>query len=164
MQGYWRRKIEILPLLTGDEPKEPQQLELKPFPAELKYAFLEENEQCPVVISSLLTIAQEHALLHLLKRNKQALGWKISYLKGINPSICTHQIYLEEESKAIRQPQRRLNPHLQEVVHVEVLKLLHAGIIYPISDSTWVSPTQVAPKMLGVTTVKNEKGEELSTH
>ena len=57
VQEYWRRKIEILPLLTGDEPKEPQQLDLKPLPAELKYAFLEENEQCPVVISSLLTTA-----------------------------------------------------------------------------------------------------------
>ena len=102
VQGYWKRKVEILPLLTGKEPKEPQQLELKPLPAELKYAFLEENEQCPVVISSLLTTAQEHNLLHLLKKNKQALGWKISDLKGINPSICTHHIYLEEESKAVR--------------------------------------------------------------
>ena len=102
VQGYWRRKIEILPLLTGDEPREPQQLELKPFPVELKYAFLEEDEQCLVVISSLLTTAQEQNLLHLLKRNKQALGWKISDLKGINPSICTHHIYLEEESKAVR--------------------------------------------------------------
>ena len=92
VQGYWRRIIEILPLLTGDEPKEPQQLELKPLPVELKYAFLEENEQCPVVISSLLTTAQEYNLLHLLKKNKQALGWKISDLKGINPSICTHHI------------------------------------------------------------------------
>ena len=55
VQGYWRRKIEILPLLTGDKPKEPQQLELKPLPVELKYAFLEEDRQCPVVISSLLT-------------------------------------------------------------------------------------------------------------
>ena len=159
MQGYWRKRIEILPLLTGNEPKEPQQIELKPLPAELKYAFLEANEQCPVVISSLLTTAQEHNLLHLLKKNKQALGWKISDLKGINPSICTHHIYLEEESKTVRQPQRRLNPHLQEVVHVEVLKLLQAGIIYPISDSTWVSPTQVVPKKSGVTTVKNEKGK-----
>ena len=163
VQGYWRRKIEILPLLTGDEPKESQQLELKPLPAELKYAFLEENEQCPVVISSLLTTEQEHDLLHLLQRNKQALGWKISDLKGINPSICTHHIYLEEDSKAVRQPQRRLNPHLQEVVRIEVLKLLQAVIIYPIYDSTWVSPTQVVPKKSGVTTVKNEQGEELST-
>ena len=111
-QGYWRRRIEILPLLTGNEPKEPQQLELKPLPADLKYAYLEANEQCPVVISSLLITAQEHNLLHLLKKNKQALGWKISDLKDINPSICTQHIYLKEESKAVRQPQRRLKPHL----------------------------------------------------
>ena len=163
MQGYWRRRTEILPLLTGNETKEPQKIELKPLPAELKYVFLEANEQCPVVISSLLTTEQERNIMDLLKQNKQALGWKISDLKGISPSICTHHIYLEEESKAVRQPQRRLNPHLQEVVRVEVLKLLQAGIIYPISDSTWVSPTQVVPKKSGVTTVKNEKGEELST-
>ena len=124
VQGCWRKKIEILPLLTGEEPKEPQQLELKSLPVELKYAFLEENRQCPVVISSLLSTSQEHNLLHLLKRNKQALGWKFSDLEGINPTICTHHIYLEEESKAARQPRRRLNPHLQEVVRIEVLKLL----------------------------------------
>ena len=74
MQGYWRRKTKILPLLTGDEPKEPQQLELKPLPAELKYAFFDENEQCPVLISSLLTIAQEHNLLHLLKIEQASIG------------------------------------------------------------------------------------------
>ena len=52
---------------------------------------------------------------------------------------------------------------MQEVVREEVLKLLQAGIIYPISDSTWLSPTQVAPKKSGVTTVCNEKGEEIPT-
>ena len=41
VQGCWRQKIEILPLLAGEENKEPQQLELKPLPVELKYAFLE---------------------------------------------------------------------------------------------------------------------------
>ena len=49
------------------------------------------------------------------------------------------------------------------MVCVEVLKLLQAGIIYPISDSTWVSPTQVVPKKSGVTTVHNEKGKEMPT-
>ncbi|RVW34218.1 hypothetical protein CK203_102212 [Vitis vinifera] len=44
---------------------------------------------------------------------------------------------MEEEAKPVRQPQRRLNPHMQEVVRAEVLKLLQAGIIYPISDSPW---------------------------
>ena len=75
VQGYWRKKIEILPRFTGEEKKEPQQLELKPLAVELKYAFLEEKKQCAVVISSLLTTSQEHNLLHLLKMNKQALGW-----------------------------------------------------------------------------------------
>ena len=53
---------------------------------------------------------------------------------------------------------------MQEVVRIEVLKLLQAGIIYPISESTWVSPTQVVPKKSGVTTIKNEKGEDVATH
>ncbi|RVW12398.1 Retrovirus-related Pol polyprotein from transposon 17.6 [Vitis vinifera] len=70
---------------------------------------------------------------------------------------------MEEEAKPIRQPQRRLNPHMQEVVRAEVLKLLQAGIIYPISDSPWVSPTQVVPKKSGITVVQNDKGEEVAT-
>ncbi|RVW58404.1 hypothetical protein CK203_114369 [Vitis vinifera] len=52
---------------------------------------------------------------------------------------------------------------MQEVVRGEVLKLLQAGIIYPISDSLWVSPTQVVPKKSGITVIQNEKGEEVST-
>ena len=52
---------------------------------------------------------------------------------------------------------------MQEVVRAKVLKLLQAGIIYPISDNTWVSPTQVVPKKSGVTTMHNEKGEEMPT-
>ena len=95
---------------------EPQKFELKPLPVELKYAYLEEQEQCPVVISSLLSSSQESILLHILKENKQALWWKITDLKGISPAFCTHHIYLEEEAKSVRKPQRRLNPHMQEVV------------------------------------------------
>ncbi|RVW71874.1 Retrovirus-related Pol polyprotein from transposon opus [Vitis vinifera] len=68
---------------------------------------------------------------------------------------------MEEEAKPIRQFQRRLNPHLQEVVRAEVLKLLQVGIIYPISDSPWVSPTQVVPKKSGITVIQNEKGKKL---
>ena len=52
---------------------------------------------------------------------------------------------------------------MREVVKTEVLKLLDAGIIYPISDNKWVSLTQVVPKKLGVTVVKNEHGELVPT-
>ncbi|RVW20833.1 hypothetical protein CK203_111899 [Vitis vinifera] len=105
--------------------EETPKLNLKPLPMELKYTYLEENKQCPVVISSSLT-SQEKCLLEVLKRCKKAIGWQISDLKGISPLVCTHHIYMEEEAKPIRQPQRRLNPHLQEVVRAEVLKLLQA--------------------------------------
>ena len=70
VQRNWRKKEEILPLLTGGETNEPQKLDLKPLPLELKYAYLEENEQCPVVISSLLSNQQENSLLDILRENK----------------------------------------------------------------------------------------------
>ena len=164
----WRMIKEILPLFNKEEEaaaeKETPKLNLKPLPVELKYTYLEENNQCPVVISSSLTSHQENCLIEVLKRCKKAIGWQISDLKGISPLVCTHHIYMEEETKPIRQLQRRLNSHLQEVVRDEVLKLLQAGIIYPISDSPWVSPTQVVPKKSGITVVQNEKGEEVTTH
>ncbi|RVW12885.1 Retrovirus-related Pol polyprotein from transposon 17.6 [Vitis vinifera] len=123
----------------------------------------EEDEKCPVVVSSNLTSDQEDSLLGVLRKCKKVIGWQISDLKGISPLVCTHHIYMEEDAKPVRQPQRRLNPHMQEVVRGEVLKLLQARIIYPISDSLWVSPTQVVPKKSGITVIQNEKGEEFST-
>ncbi|RVW86121.1 Retrovirus-related Pol polyprotein from transposon 17.6 [Vitis vinifera] len=163
----WRKIEEILPLFNKEEEaaaeKEIPKLNLKPLPVELKYTYLEENNQCPVVISSSLTSHQENCLMEVLKRCKKAIGWQISDLKGISPLVCTHHIYMEEEAKPIRQFQRRLNPHLQEVVRAEVLKLLQAGIIYPISDSPWVSPTQVVPKKSGITVVQMKKGRNYYT-
>jgi len=87
----------------------------------------------------------------------------LAYIPGIIPSFCMHRILLEKDAKPIRQPQRRLNPQLMEVVKKEVTKLLQAGIIYPISDSTWVSPVHVFPKKSGITMVKNEKNELIPT-
>ncbi|RVW86168.1 Retrovirus-related Pol polyprotein from transposon 17.6 [Vitis vinifera] len=134
-----------------------------------------EEEEGPEEVCIIDTLVEEHCNQNMqdklnesladfeevLKRCKKAIGWQISDLKGISPLVCTHHIYMEEEAKPIRQLQRRLNPHLQEVVRAEVLKLLQAGIIYPISDSPWVSPTQVVPKKSGITVVQNEKGKKL---
>ncbi|WVZ84277.1 hypothetical protein U9M48_031327 [Paspalum notatum var. saurae] len=66
---------------------------------------------------------------------------------------------METEHRPSREPQRRLNQAMREVVKKEVLKLLHAGIIYPVQDSEWVSPVQVAPKKGGMTVVKNQNNE-----
>ena len=92
--------------------EDPPKLVLKPLPVDLKYAYLEEDEKCPMVVSLTLTSDQEDSLLGVLRKSKKAIGWQISDLKGINPLVCTHHIYLEEDAKPVRQPQRRLNPYM----------------------------------------------------
>nr|GEY24534.1 reverse transcriptase domain-containing protein [Tanacetum cinerariifolium] len=61
-------------------------------------------------------------------------------LPGINPEFYTHKILMEEDYKPAVQHQRRVNPKIHDVIKKEVEKLLDAGLIYPISDSLWVSP------------------------
>ena len=74
-----------------------------------------------------------------------------------------HQIHLEDDSKSSVEQQRKLNPNLKEVVKKEIIKLLDAGVIYPISDSNWVSPMHVVPKKCWITVVKNDKNELIPT-
>lgn len=102
-------------------------------------------------------------VLHELKKYRKALGYSLKDIKGISPSLCMHTIHLEDESKSSIEHQRRLNPNLKEVVKKEILKLLEAGVIYPISDSTWISPIHVVPKKGGITVIKNEKDELIPT-
>ena len=162
----WVPKFEPLPpnedkALPSEE--KPPKLKLKPLPSHLKYAFLGAEETFSVIISSSLEMNQENQLLEILRTHKIALGWTIADIKGISPLICTHRIHLEEDVKPFRQPQRRLNPIMKEVVKKEFLKLLDVGVIYPIADSKWVSLTQVIPKKFGVTVVANENNELIPT-
>ncbi|KAG9440079.1 hypothetical protein H6P81_020244 [Aristolochia fimbriata] len=146
----------------GAEIKDPSKLELKPLPSSLKYIFLEENAK-PVIISSCLNVREEKLLIEVLSKHKKAIGWTISDIKGISPTTCMHKILMEDSFKPTIQPQRRLNPTLQEVVKKEVVKLLDAGIIYPISYSKWVSHVQVVPKKGGITVIKNSDDELIPT-
>ena len=52
---------------------------------------------------------------------------------------------------------------MKEVVKVEIIKFLDASIIYPISNSSWVSPMQVVPKKGGTTVIKNYQNELIPT-
>ena len=126
-------------------------LELKPLSDHLKYVFLGEEDTLPVIIAKELTPLQEESLIRVLREHKTAIGWPITYIKGISPSMCMHQILLEEGSKPTREAQHRLNPPMMEVVKKEILKILDVEVIYPISDSKWVSLIQVVLKKSGVT-------------
>ncbi|XP_073030693.1 uncharacterized protein [Primulina eburnea] len=123
-------------------------LEMKHLPSHLKYLFLLDNDKLPVIVSSTLTGMEEEKLLRVLRDNIKAIGWSIADIKGISSSMCMHKILMEADHKTSTQPQRRLNPAMQEVVKKEVIKLLDAGIIYPISDSRWVLERCVESNMV----------------
>ena len=129
----------------------------------LRYAYLREESTLPVIISSSISNMEEEKLLKILKEHKEAIGWSLADIKAIKPSMCMHRILLEEDNKPIVDAQRCLNPSMKEVVWKDVLKWLDAGVIYPISDSSWVSLVQVVPKKVGTTVVINEKNELLLT-
>jgi hypothetical protein len=163
-EPYQNESLSECLALTPDHmpcPKKPD-LELKTLPKNLRYEFLDTELKRPVIVNADLGQMEIEKLLDVLRKYPTTLGYNITDLKGISPSICMHHIMVEEDCKTSREHQRRINPILSTVVKDEVKKLLDARIIYPISDSQWVSPVHVVPKKGGVTVVKNEKGETIA--
>ncbi|GKE28322.1 hypothetical protein Tco_1443706, partial [Tanacetum coccineum] len=117
---------------------EPPELELKDLPSHIEYAFLEGTDKLPVIIAKDLKDDVKERLIKVLKSRKHAIAW----------------------SSTLR---RRVNPKIHEVIKKEVVKFLDAGLIYPISDSPWVSPVHCIPKKGGMTIVKNEDNELIPT-
>ncbi|GKA70911.1 reverse transcriptase domain-containing protein [Tanacetum coccineum] len=142
---------------------EPPEVELKDLPPHLEYAFLEGDDKLPVIIAKDLKNEEKAALIEVLKSHKRAIAWKLSDIKGINPEFCTHKILMEEDYEPTVQHQRRVNPKIHDVIKKEVEKLLDAGLIYPISDSPWVSPVHCVPKKGGMTVVKNDENDLIPT-
>ncbi|XP_070007948.1 uncharacterized protein [Nicotiana sylvestris] len=170
-QGFWKKEpqFESLELekratpLTKPSVEEPPKLELKSLLAHLRYVFLGLDSTLPVIISFGLLDVQVEKLLQVLQECTTAIGWTMADIKGINPEFCMHKILLEEGNKPSREHQRRLNPNMKEVVKKEVIKWLDVGIIFPISDSNWVSPVQCVSKKGGMTFVQNENNELILT-
>ena len=77
----------------------PPQLEQKPLPSHLRYAYLGESSTLPVIISASLTAIEEEKLLGVLRDHKDVIGWSLADLKGIRPSMCMHRILLEDGHK-----------------------------------------------------------------
>nr|XP_025879184.1 uncharacterized protein LOC112937953 [Oryza sativa Japonica Group] len=150
------RETLDLPIL---EPLPRPPHELKPLPQGIRYAFLHNDREALVIISDKLSEDETRRLLTMLEKHRAVLGYSLQDLRGINPALCTHRITIDPESTPSREPQRRLNNAMREVVKKEVLKLLHARIIYSIPYSEWVSPVQVVPKKGGMTVVANAQNE-----
>nr|GFB56829.1 reverse transcriptase domain-containing protein [Tanacetum cinerariifolium] len=119
---------------------EPPEVELKDLPHHLEYVFLKGDNKLPVIIAKELRSEEKAALIKVLKSHKRAIAWKLSDIQGINPEFYTNKILMEEDYKSAVQNQRWVNPKIYVVIKKEVEKLLDAGLIYPISNSPWVSP------------------------
>nr|GEU58966.1 reverse transcriptase domain-containing protein [Tanacetum cinerariifolium] len=111
----------------------------------------------------LMNLPRRTALITVLKSHKRGIAWKLSDIKGIDPEFYTHKILMKENFEPMVQHQRRVNPKIHDVIKNEVLKLLDVGLIYPISNSPWVSPLHYVPKKGGFTVVENEKNELILT-
>nr|GEX50482.1 DNA-directed DNA polymerase [Tanacetum cinerariifolium] len=161
----------LLEAFLNDDPSLPPpnqgnympEVELKDLPPYLEYAFLEGDDKLMVIIAKDLSVVEKTALLTVLKSHKRAIAWKLSDIKGIDPEFCTHKILMEEDFEPAGQHQRRAKPKIHDVIKQEVIKLLEAGLIYPISDSPWVSPVYCVPKKGGFTVVENEDNELIPT-
>nr|GEX71019.1 hypothetical protein [Tanacetum cinerariifolium] len=79
------------------------------------------------------------------------------------PNQGNYMPQVRKELKFSVQHQRRVNPKIYDVIKNEVLKLLDAGLIYPISDSPWVSRVHCVSKKGGVTVLENEENKLIST-
>nr|GEX55659.1 reverse transcriptase domain-containing protein [Tanacetum cinerariifolium] len=150
LEAYNDLKV-IEPNNDKSSDNEPPEVKLKELPPHLEYAFLGENEKWPVIISKDLSVHKKSTLIEVLKSRKKAIAWKLTDIRGIDPELCSHKILLEDDFSPKAQRQRRVNPKIHDVIKKEVEKLLDAGLIYPISDSPWVSPVHCVPKKGGMT-------------
>jgi len=122
------------------------------------------NLEFSIIINDKFTQEQTLRLITVLEKHHSVFGYSLQDLTGISPMICTHRIPTDPSVSPSRDPQRRLNNAMRKVVKKEVIKLLDAGIIYPVPHSEWVSPVQVVPKKGGMTFVTNEKNELIPQH
>nr|GEU76993.1 hypothetical protein [Tanacetum cinerariifolium] len=90
-----------------------------------------------------------------------------AFLEGNNklPVIIARELGDEEKSALIKRCNIRdeLIPRSTTSLRKKLKKILDARLIYPISDSPWVSSVHCVPKKGGFTVVKNEENELILT-
>ncbi|XP_021760257.1 uncharacterized protein LOC110725097 [Chenopodium quinoa] len=109
-------KFEVLNVEAKEErTTPPPKVELKPLPPLLKYAFLDDSENYPVIVNAKLDDTSLEKLLVVLRKYRDVIGYKIDDIKGISPTICMHKILLDDDHASSIEHQRRLNPNMKEV-------------------------------------------------
>nr|GEZ05535.1 reverse transcriptase domain-containing protein [Tanacetum cinerariifolium] len=121
--------------------------------------YFEADPRVPLILGRSF-LRTGHALIDVYG---EEITLRVNDESGIDPRFCTHKILMEEDYKPAVQSQRQVNPKIHDVIKKEVIKILDAEMIYPISDSPWVSPIHCVPKKGGMTIVANENNELIPT-
>jgi len=79
-------------------------------------------------INKNLEKSQHEELTKILQKHSTTFAWEYTDMRGIDPKTCIHHIYIKENSRPIRQPQRRMNPNIKEIVKEELQKLLECKL------------------------------------
>lgn len=74
----------------------------------------------PLNINSSLILEQEKQLIQALQKFLDTFSWEYTDTRGIHLDTCIHHIYIEENARPVRQPQRRMNPTLREIMKDEL--------------------------------------------
>nr|GEW44130.1 DNA-directed DNA polymerase [Tanacetum cinerariifolium] len=88
---------------------------------------------------------------------------KLPVIIAKNLKVDEREALINDDYKPTVQSQGRVNPKIHDIIKKEVIKLFDAGMIYPISDSPWVSLIHCIPKKGGMTVVANENNELIPT-
>nr|GEV97911.1 DNA-directed DNA polymerase [Tanacetum cinerariifolium] len=156
--------ILILEALLNDDPEPPLPNQKHYFPqAHNDLKLLSRKMTNPPMMNHPKWNSRNCHPIWVLKSRKKAIAWNLTDIRGIDPEFCSYKILLEDDYSTKVQSQRRVNPKIHDVIKKEVEKLLDARLIYPISDTPWVSPVYCVPKKGGMTVIKNNENKLVPT-
>jgi len=69
-----------------------------------------------VNINNNLEEFKKRKLIQRIQKHSSAYAWEYTDMRGIDPKTYMHHIYIQENAKPVRQPQRMMNPNLREIV------------------------------------------------
>ncbi|GJY13704.1 hypothetical protein Tco_0383013 [Tanacetum coccineum] len=90
-EDYTKPTLFAANMFEGEKPA----TKIKDLPSHLEYAFLGNNQEFPIIISSLLSTQEKKLHLKVLAKHKSALAWKVADIKGI---------LMEDNFKPVVQP------------------------------------------------------------
>jgi len=132
-EHFIQEEEELAELVELDQMEVPSQpsIELKPLPSGLKYVFLNNNRETPVIISDKLSQEETHKLVVIQERHKLAIGYSLQDLKGISLALCTRRIPIDPNSLPSRDHNGGLTTLCEKLLRKRSLSFCMPGLSIP---------------------------------